>query len=47
MIRALNYSLTSEEDMNNCQEIYLEIEFRENNRECQYGKIPQYSNEVI
>lgn len=47
MIRAVNFTVTDEEQLNSCAQVYLEIEFRETPRDCKYGKIPQSSSNVI
>lgn len=47
MFRAVNYSVSTDESLSSCEQIYLEIEYRESRRECQYAKTAQITGNII
>jgi hypothetical protein len=47
MFRAVNYTVENDEEYSSCAEMYLEIEYRERRRECQYAKTAVSNNKII
>jgi hypothetical protein len=39
--RAMNYTMNQQEVLSECETVYIEIEFSEKERECQYNSIIQ------
>jgi hypothetical protein len=47
MFRAVNFSVSANEELSNCEMLYIEIEYAETLRECKYNEMPPMTNDII